>query len=498
MSYLSCLFFSFQYEGHDVSQIDYNYGGFDWLGGPDLLKGFGPSGNVGVQGQVDEKTDFIQLQKILCARCRVLGKDIQKSRRVLAASQLIKNQTVRYISTIVTTAILPVVTSAIISVSTDVDTATATAAVDDNNNNINNNGNNNDDDSNGLINNNNNNRNGLLNSNVNDIDYKVNSNEAIYNGNDNNNNNNENNDSNSNNNNNDNNDNHNNGSSMVDLRKSDMENELDNGAIATMISKVAEGEGQGERQGERQGQGGHSAMLIMNDVQEMKPLSLILDKTDYDDLASLFIDSASPVPAATSNTTLNTTVNTTSNAIPFDNLTPSGPQGYLTLNGSNTPGIVGSDTPGIIGLNTPGIVGSDTPGIVGANTPGIVGSDTPGIVWSNSPGIIGSNTPGIVPINMPAPRCVDFSLALIWQDIATQALTVPDNYQQKEIFDLLDLLLRDAGRFFSCTLGESDSKWIQFLELQKVYFFFYLYFHIIYILFKICRHFLQLYIYFIM
>ena len=79
------------------------------------------------------------------------------------------------------------------------------------------------------------------------------------------------------------------------------------------------------------------------------------------------------------------------------------------------------------------------------------------------------NTPGHVPMNVPIPRCVDLSLALLWQDIASQALLIPDNYQQKETFDSLDSLLRDAGRFFSCNLGESDSRWPEFLNLQKVH-----------------------------
>ena len=97
-----------------------------------------------------------------------------------------------------------------------------------------------------------------------------------------------------------------------------------------------------------------------------------------------------------------------------------------------------------------------------------LGSHAPSIPLGDST-VSGPNTPGHVPMNVPIPRCVDLSLALLWQDIASQALLIPDNYQQKETFDSLDSLLRDAGRFFSCNLGESDSRWPEFLNLQKVH-----------------------------
>jgi hypothetical protein len=40
---------------------------------------------------LDEKVDHIQTQKILCARSRILGKDIQKARRLAAAHNLVNN-----------------------------------------------------------------------------------------------------------------------------------------------------------------------------------------------------------------------------------------------------------------------------------------------------------------------------------------------------------------------------------------------------------------------
>jgi hypothetical protein len=69
---------------------------------------------------------------------------------------------------------------------------------------------------------------------------------------------------------------------------------------------------------------------------------------------------------------------------------------------------------------------------------------------------------------MPTARCVDFSLALIWKDIAQQALLIPDSSLQKETLDLLDSLLRDAGRFYLCNLGENDERFGEFRALQEV------------------------------
>jgi hypothetical protein len=86
----------------------------------------------------------------------------------------------------------------------------------------------------------------------------------------------------------------------------------------------------------------------------------------------------------------------------------------------------------------------------------------------------------VPPTTMPAARCTDFSLALIWQDIASQTLLIPESLMQKEILDALDSLLRDAGRFYSCDLGENDERWGEYMELQKVaatLFFFFLIFN---------------------
>jgi hypothetical protein len=89
------------HDQHDVSSVSYSYGGFDWIGGADMTKGLSPNlGHTGGSGVglgskngVDERTDPVQLQKILCARCRTLGKDIQKARRLIAANLLMTKKT---------------------------------------------------------------------------------------------------------------------------------------------------------------------------------------------------------------------------------------------------------------------------------------------------------------------------------------------------------------------------------------------------------------------
>ena len=70
--------------------------------------------------------------------------------------------------------------------------------------------------------------------------------------------------------------------------------------------------------------------------------------------------------------------------------------------------------------------------------------------------------------NMPAARCTDLNLGLLWRDIASQALTIPEPLIQREILDSLDSLLKDAGRFFLCNLGDEGQHWDEFMLLQKV------------------------------
>jgi hypothetical protein len=69
---------------------------------------------------------------------------------------------------------------------------------------------------------------------------------------------------------------------------------------------------------------------------------------------------------------------------------------------------------------------------------------------------------------MPAARCTDFTYAQTWMDIATQTLLIPDAHLQRDVLDALETLLRDAGRFFLCSLGEDDQQWDDFMKLQNV------------------------------
>jgi hypothetical protein len=69
---------------------------------------------------------------------------------------------------------------------------------------------------------------------------------------------------------------------------------------------------------------------------------------------------------------------------------------------------------------------------------------------------------------MPAARCTDLAYGQIWMDIASQALLIPDALLQRDVLDALETLLRDAGRFFLCGLGEDDQHWDDFIKLQNV------------------------------
>jgi hypothetical protein len=71
---------------------------------------------------------------------------------------------------------------------------------------------------------------------------------------------------------------------------------------------------------------------------------------------------------------------------------------------------------------------------------------------------------------MPAARCTDLAYGQTWMDIASQALLIPDAQLQRDVLDALETLLRDAGRFFLCGLGEDDENWDDFVQLQNVIF----------------------------
>ena len=308
------------------------------------MKGLGSFGAIGVSGQGDEKIDYIQLQKILNARCRVLAKDILKSRRLLAANQLMKNKISKNIDNIVD---VPV--SMIDAVSGNVVADNEIASTDE----------------------------------------KING--------------------------------------YGSIKKEIISSDATNGHKILFLDLIKE-----ETNGERESKSITAESTVMsNEIMEILVIPMIyekevekkeekvdskkeengissyLEKIHKDDaiLFSISVNQKSPLIVTESlQTTLNATLGSHAPSIPLGDSTVSRP-----------------------------------------------------------------NTPGHVPMNVPIPRCVDLSLALLWQDIASQALLIPDNYQQKETFDSLDSLLRDAGRFFSCNLGESDSRWPEFLNLQKVH-----------------------------
>ena len=118
-----------------------------------------------------------------------------------------------------------------------------------------------------------------------------------------------------------------------------------------------------------------------------------------------------------------------------------------------------------------------------------VGLQTPGMSEMKSPvGFRGSRSGSVT--NMPIARCTDFALALLWSDIATQALSIPESLILRDTIEALDALLRDAGRFFSCHIGSVDEdkvgdkdkeresegfdvaedNWDAFLQIQNVRF----------------------------
>ena len=106
-----------QFDSHDVSRVDYSFGGFDWSGGTDITKGLGGVGSNstsssggGIGNEMlssgaagsdiksvsssrplhathsNGQPDYVQVQRVLLARSRVLGKEIQRVRRLAAST----------------------------------------------------------------------------------------------------------------------------------------------------------------------------------------------------------------------------------------------------------------------------------------------------------------------------------------------------------------------------------------------------------------------------
>ena len=295
---------SFQYPDHDVSTIDYTYGGFDWTGGPDLTKGLGLGLGSGV---VEDKVDYIQLQKILVSRCRVLGKDIQRARRQLGRGN--------GIAAVTTAATVPPSAPSSSSLSLSLSAPSSSSS-----------------------------------------------------------------------------------SSITNLY-TPMHKQNENGNHNH--DRVTSNEND----------------LIINSESEINSNSKTVNESNEDQtaaaVASLFLEVEKEVEESRE-----------------DSREVLVPSSSVSLSTAVTVTTTVTATP----------------------------------VAGTGVGVINTNTN----MNMPAPRCTSLALGLIWQDIASQTLTIPDTLLNREILDLLDSLLRDAGRFFLLDLGEDDCQWVEFMELQKV------------------------------
>ena len=320
------------------------------------MKGLGAFGTIGVSGQGDEKIDYIQLQKILCARCRVLGKEIMKSRRLLAANQSMKSKIVKNIDNII-----PLPLSMVdevprnADVEVDVEVDAGIPVID-------------------------------VNSTVVLSDENIISNGSI---------------------------------------QEDIPSDVTNGHKILYTNVIKE---ESKEEKERK-EIAVITNVTPNDILENSAISIKYKEEDEKEENEDLKDEKNEISSYAEKIQK---VDTT----------------FMSDSANRNSPFVATET-----LQTT------------LNAP--VESHTPSISLGDS-SLSGTFTPGFVPMNVPIPRCVDFSLALLWQDIASQALLIPDNYQQKETFDSLDQLLRDAGRFYSCDLGEADTRWQEFLNLQKV------------------------------
>ena len=322
------------------------------------MKGLGAFGTIGVSGQGDEKVDYIQLQKILCARCRVLGKEIMKSRRLLAANQLMKSKIVKNIENIIP---LPLPLSMVDGVPRNADVEVEVDA-------------------------------GILVIDANST--VVLSDENIIS----------------------------NGSSSI---REDIPSEVTNGHKILHTDVIKEESNEEKESKEIT----VKTNFTSNEILETSVISIKFKKEEEKEVTEDLNDEKNEISSHAEKIQKVDTI-------------------FMSVSANQNSPFVATET-----LQT--------------TLTAPLESYTPSISLGDS-SLSGTFTPGLVPMNVPIPRCVDLSLALLWQDIASQALLIPDNYQQKETFDSLDQLLRDAGRFFSCDLGESDSRWQEFLNLQKV------------------------------
>ena len=497
---------------HDVSEIGYSYGGFDWSGGLDTTRSWAPGPPPGPAtggsggGGGDEKVDYSQLQKVLCARCRVLVKDIQRARRVLVANALAVSNTAAPLLISVPLSVLvpspvpiPVLDPAFVSTpvcdahsevevkvgggpSADIQaylelssssffdqiaesdgTTTTTTVTTTTIATI-----------------------GTVIGTVNDSDSAR-------------------------------------ATLSSDQVKAEVEVEVEQCVtdIPTQLIKdeayeVTNTEIETDKVNETKAVGGaESAMEVIDDVQcsvkvEVEVQAQVSATEAVPDLA------LAPTPACTSSSSntegeaeagaeveaeagavMDTATGMTEN-------TDIGTGDTVPLNGDNKGDDPKGDSSSLEGsllpLPPPSLPPSLPPYLAtlskdigdvlldaSLSLPLSLSTAQPGQGEGEDPilervsvthTVITEDTTTSTSrkrvstchavTNMPAARCTDLKLGLLWRDIASQALTIPEPLIQREILDSLDSLLKDAGRFFLCSLGDEGQHWDEFFLLQKV------------------------------
>ena len=490
---------------HDVAEIGYSYGGFDWSGGLDTTRSWGsgsgsgsgplPYGSVATAGSGsgggggEEKVDFAQLQRVLCARCRVLVKDIQRARRVLVANALASSNTpAPLLISIPLSVLIPAQASISVSdlVSTPVcdahteiedevcqsadieaylelssstffdqiaegDAATATA----------------------------------IKATIGSVQGTAPDSDAVPN------------------------------SSATHGVKAEVR-------VAVSLTRPIEQETNDVKSTETETDGAIEAQTIEGvtaaieekekEEEQCNPEVEVEVQTqvsatensldlgfDYDQLATLLVDSASPLPctpACSSNSSYNQEDVSMDKTIKMTENIDVSIEGVLQDGDSNRvdplPLGASSSGEGSQPLKPPPslatAVGALGDLLINGSLSVPLSTTQPGqredplsVLEQNS--IINNLSEGITSTpsasrkqvstchtvtNMPAARCTDLNLGLLWRDIASQALTIPEPLIQREILDSLDSLLKDAGRFFLCDLGDEGQHWDEFMLLQKV------------------------------
>lgn len=491
---------------HDVAEIGYSYGGFDWSGGLDTTRSWGsgsgsgplPHGPVAAAGMGsgggggEEKVDFAQLQRVLCARCRVLVKDIQRARRVLAANALaLSNTPAPLLISVPLSVLIPAHASILASDMVCTPACDANTEMED--------------------------------------DVCQSADIQAY----------------------------------LELSSSTFFDQIAEGDAdaATETTKVTIGaapnsdvasspsathggkaeervavsllqpieeevndakyteiETESNRAMETQTIQGVTTAIEEKDEEQCNPDVEVEAQTqvsatensldlgfDYDQLATLLVDSASPLPlplpctpACTSNSTYNEadialdkTIKVTENIdVSIEGVLQDGDSSHAdplwaSSSGEGSQPLLPPPPPslatpvgdlGDVLINVKGSLPLPLPTTQpGQGEEPLSVSEQKSIISDLSGDITATPSASRKRVstrhtvtNMPAARCTDLNLGLLWRDIASQALTIPEPLIQREILDSLDSLLKDAGRFFLCALGDEGQHWDEFMLLQKV------------------------------